>query len=212
MDPTFSGPPGLLPWEELTGPHGTLVERWSTQTGSTAVAGTALAAVASHPYYRDDSCFDDGTGGDPGPKIDLRSSNEPKYWWIDPATHVPVSHDNPPSGVTLNQRRCWNHYADGTPYPLGKSDPPPDPKFSPQGDVRYYQGDIGTHGLHVVFVVDSDNAYQTVPVDELDSEQVQVILPGRQENVGEAYGRSFEQPLVATAQPNGASFQNLPVP
>jgi hypothetical protein len=209
-DPTFSGPPGLLPWEEVTGPHGTLVERWTART--TSPGGAAVSAVAAHPYYRDDACFDDGTGNDPGPKIDLRSGNEPRFWWNDPATGVPVSNDNPPPGVTLNARRCWNHNPDGTPYPAGQSDPLPDPGFSPQGDVRYFQGDIGTHGLHVVFIVDSDNAYQTVPVDELDSEQLQVILPHRQGNVGEAYGRGFERPLVAVAQPDGVSPQNLSAP
>jgi hypothetical protein len=209
MDPTFSGPPGLLPWEELTGSHGTLIERWTASTNS--VGGVAVAAAVAHPYYRDDSCFDDGTGNDPGPKIDLRSSNEPKFWWYQVVGNqkVAVSNDNPPAGAKLFPRRCWNHNADGTPYPPGKSDPPPNPNFSPQGDVRYFQGDIGTHGLHVVFIVDSDNAQQTVPVDELDSEQTQVILPGRQANVGEAYGRAFEQPLVVTAQPSGAAPQNL---
>ena len=30
------------------------------------------------PYYRDDSCFDDGTGTDPGPRVRLRSSEEPR--------------------------------------------------------------------------------------------------------------------------------------
>jgi hypothetical protein len=125
---------------------------------------------------------------------------------------VPVSNDHPPAGVQLFARRCWNHNADGTPYPRGKSDPQPDPGFSPQGDVRYFQGDIGTHGLHVVFIVDSDNAYQTVPVDELDSEQLQVILPGRQKNVGEAYGRSFEEPLIALAVPDKLMVDNLGTP
>jgi hypothetical protein len=206
-DPTFSGPPGLLPWEELTGPYGTLVERWTART--TSPGGAAIAAATAHPYYRDDACFDDGTGNDPGPKIDLRSGNEPKYWWIDPTTGVPVSHDNPPAGVTLNPRRCWNHNTDGTPYPIGRQDPPPNPSFSPQGDVRYFQGDVGTHGLHVVFIAESDNAQLTVPVDELDSEQTQVILPGRQRNVGEAYGRAFEEPLIATATPQHAALQNL---
>src|SRR5258708_1167028 len=91
-----------------------------------------------------------------------------------------------------------------------RAEPPPNPKFSPQGDIRYYQGDIGTHGLHVMLIADSDNAQMTVPVDEIDSEQVQVILPGRQANVGEAYGRWFEKPLVATAGPaRGVMVENV---
>jgi hypothetical protein len=222
-DPTFSGPPGELSWEEMTGNYGTLVERWTGNTYSPG--GVLIGAASSFPYYRDDACFDDGTGTDPGPKINLRSKDEPRSWWIDPRTHVPVSNSTPPAGVQLNPRRCWNHHVDGTPYnipgtqsydpsrPAEKPDPTPNPRFSPQGDVRYFQGDIGTHGLHVMLIADSDNAQQTVPVDELDSEQVQVILPGRQANVGESYGRAFEKPLVATVAPaQGLMVENLATP
>src|SRR5438876_388270 len=80
-------------------------------------------------------------------------------------------------------------------------DPIPDAGFSPQGDIRYYQGDIGTHGLHILFITDSDNAQLTVPVDEIDSEQRQVILRGDPGNVGEQYGHSFDKPLVAAPTP-----------
>ena len=79
--------------------------------------------------------------------------------------------------------------------------------------MRYFQGDIGTHGLHVMMIADSDNAQMTVPVDELDSEQIQVILPGRQDNVGEAYGRAFEKPLVTTEAPaDGLMVETLGLP
>jgi hypothetical protein len=205
FDPTFSGPPGLLSWEELTGSYGTLVERWTSRT--TSPGGAVLAGAVSYPYYRDDSCFDDGTGTDPGPKLHLRSKDEPKFWWYDPVTGVPKSSETVPTGLPAIDgpfaRRCWNHNVDGTPYPLNQQDPLPNPNFSPQGDIRYFQGDIGTHGLHVNLIADSDNAQQTVPVDEIDSEQLQVILPGRQQNVGEAYGRAFERPLVGTTRPGG---------
>ena len=77
-------------------------------------------------------------------------------------------------------RKCWAP-ADGVPQP---------------GDDRYYQGDIGTHGLHLLFQVESDNARQTVPIDEIVSEQRMVMLPGQQGNVGEQYGREFEKPLI----------------
>ena len=222
-DATFSGPPGELSWEEMTGSYGTLVERWTGQL--TSPGGVVVGAATSYPYYRDDSCFDDGTGTNPGPKLNLRSKDEPQSWWIDPVTHKPTSGMTPPAGVKLNRRRCWNHHVDGTPYnipgtlsfdatrPVEKSDPPPNPHFSPLGDVRYFQGDIGTHGLHVMFIVDSDNAQLTEPVNELDSEQVQVILPGRQANVGEAYGRTVEKPMVATAAPaQGLMVDNLATP
>src|SRR5207249_1795436 len=85
-----------------------------------------------------------------------------------PSPCIPVS--PAPAGATqVFQRRCWNHYPDGTPYNIPGAtffdptnaaelpDPIPDPGFSPQGDIRYYQGDIGTHGLHILFITDSDN-------------------------------------------------------
>ena len=52
-----------------------------------------------------------------------------------------------------------------------------------------------------MFLVDSDNARQTVPVDEIVAEQRMVMLPGNPGNVGEQYGRGFEKPLVSLATP-----------
>jgi hypothetical protein len=64
---------------------------------------------------------------------------------------------------------------------------------------HFFQGDIATHGLHIEVIADSDNAYQTQPVDEISSDQRVVLLPGERGNVGELYGRSVEKPLVAEA-------------
>jgi len=114
-------------------------------------------------YYRDDSCFDDGTGADPGPKVNPRSGDEPR-----------TASDGSP-------RRCW-HPEDG----------------APDGTDRFFQGSIATHGLHLLFLAESDNARQTVPTTEIVSDWTLVMLPGDQGNVGERYGRSFEHPLVAT--------------
>jgi hypothetical protein len=50
----------------------------------------------------------------------------------------------------------------------------------------------------LLFQVDSDNARQTVPIDEIVVEHRQVFLPGNPGNVGEKYGRSFEKPLIGT--------------
>ena len=89
-------------------------------------------------------------------------------------------------------------HLDGSPYNISGTatydsskaaeppDPPPDPSFGPQGDVRYFQGDVATHGLHLLFTSDSDNAYATVPVDEIDSLDTQLILPPDQPNIGSA--------------------------
>jgi hypothetical protein len=160
-DPTFSGPNPGLNYEEVTGPFGTLVHRLSIHQ-VTAGAGYSVVTV---PYYRDDACFDDGTGTDPGPHVqprgvdpDVDSDGQPRACW-DPAM-------GDPSGVT-----------------------PPD---------HLYQGDIGTHGIHIELIADSDNALMTVPLTEIDSEARIVALPGLQANVGEQYGRGTEKPLVVT--------------
>jgi hypothetical protein len=126
------------------------------------------------PYYRDDSCFDDGTGSDPGPRVAPGSSSEPRTFT---------------SAGTSQPRQCWKP-SDGLPGP---------------NDQRYYQGDIGTHGLHLLFQVESDNARQQVPIDEIVSEQRMVMLPGQQSNVGEQYGREFEKPLVVRVGGGGVT-------
>lgn len=159
-DLSFSALNSALDWTEAAGPDGTLVMRYSTAARDLTPGGGGQSVVAM-PYYRDDSCFDDGTGTDPGPKLHLRSGDEPS-----------VAADGTP-------RRCWRP-EDGL----------------PDGSDHYYQGSIGTHGLHILFLVDSDNARQTVPITEIVGEQRMVVLPGDPGNVGEQYGRGFEKPLV----------------
>ncbi|MCU1449592.1 MAG: hypothetical protein JWP02_1762, partial [Acidimicrobiales bacterium] len=70
-DPTFSGPLGTLSYEEVTGQNGTWVDRWSVKQ---VTAGTAYGLVTV-PYYRDDICFDDGTGNNPGPHVSGRGTD-----------------------------------------------------------------------------------------------------------------------------------------
>ena len=160
-DPTFSGPNPGLDYEEVTGPYGTLVHRLGIRQ---ITAGTGYSVVTV-PYYRDDACFDDGTGTDPGPHVapravdpDVDSSGQPRECW------TPAMGD--PAAITPRDHLC--------------------------------QGDIGTHGVHVELIADSDNATTTVPLTEIDSEARIVVLPGVQQNVGEQYGRGTEKPLIAT--------------
>ncbi|MEX2393579.1 MAG: hypothetical protein WD826_03760 [Actinomycetota bacterium] len=62
-DPTHQGLVSALAWEQVGGQYGTMVFRTRfNRTGPGNVQG-----LASIPYYRDDSCFDDGTGIDPAP-------------------------------------------------------------------------------------------------------------------------------------------------
>ena len=161
-DLTFSNPNAGVDWSETAGPWGTIVDRVSTEVKDLTPGGAAQSVLAA-PYYRDDSCFDDGTGTDPGPKLHLRSGDEPK-----------LAADGTP-------RRCW-HPTDGL----------------PDGSDHFFQGSIGTHGIHILFTVESDNARLTVPVDEVVSDWRLVMLPGqRGATAGEQYGRGLEKPLVA---------------
>ena len=129
-DPTFADANAALGWWRSRG----RTARSSTGSRSTRstdlTPGGAAQSMAAVPYYRDDSCFDDGTGTDPGPKLHLRSGDEPLTL---------------PDGTP---RKCWR---------------PEDGR--PGGSARYFQGSIATHGLHLLFLADSDNARQTVPLD-----------------------------------------------
>ena len=160
-DLTSSEPGAGTGWSVTTGDHGTVVDRISTSIRDVTPGGAAQSLLAV-PYYRDDSCFDDGTGTNPGPRIRLRSREEERNWGGEP-------------------RKCWRP-EDG----------------APNDDPRYFQGSIGTHGLHLLALVDSDNARLTAPVNEIVSDWRMVMLPGRRDaSAGERYGRGFEKPLVA---------------
>jgi len=168
-DPTFADANAALGWSQVSGPSGTIVDRITTTPGEMPPGGT-VQALAAVPYYRDDACFDDGTGSNPGPKIRPRSASEPQTT----STGVP--------------RTCW----DGTGIPAD--------------DERFFQGSIGTHGVHLLFLADSDNARQTVPLTEIIQEWNMVMLPGDPGNVGERYGRQLEKPLVAVESPRVAGL------
>jgi hypothetical protein len=240
-DPTFSGEaPELLSWEEMTGPAGTLIEKWQNDQSSVSPGG-AQGLVEAQPYYVDDACFDDGTGNDPGPRVIPRSADEPTTWGFEDSGGSPVAVSPAPApasrypglvtkdgqtydGTQAFQRRCWNHRLDGSPYnmpgtatydsskPAEASDPPPDPTFGPQGDVRYFQGDVATHGLHLLFTSDSDNADATVPLDEEDSIDTQMILPPDLGNVGQAATLPLTAPIQAVATPVGLKSVSAPTP
>jgi len=63
-DPTFTKPLAFLNWEQVSGrgDTGSLVYMFELK-GPTTAANPAVV-----PYYRDDSCLDDGTGDDPSPR------------------------------------------------------------------------------------------------------------------------------------------------
>jgi len=77
----------------------------------------------------------------------------------------------------------------------------------------------GFGGLHLLFLVDSDNARQTVPLTEIVSNWRMVMLPGQQgAQAGEEYGRSLEKPLAPVVAdrsfdaPTGGEPQPQPEP
>jgi hypothetical protein len=166
-DPTFNNLNATLDWSVVAGKNGTVVDRYQLDKVTDLSPGGAAQSVFAMPYYRDDSCFDDGTGTDPGPRVIPRSDQEPRTY-------------TDANGAT-QPRQCWKP-SDG----------------QPDGSAKYYQGDIATHGLHIVTILESDNARQTVPLTEIVAEQRMVFLPRDAGNVGEQYGRSFEKPLLAT--------------
>jgi len=185
-DPTFSGPLAALNWEQIDGPNGSVVTRWTIKEHT---AGDVYSLIAL-PYYRDDSCFDDGTGSDPGPHLRGRAvdlggarENRGETFEGDASEYFDVGTE------TWKPRECW------TPEHG-------DPALDPSGARRFWQGDIATHGLHLQLIADSDNANLTAPVDEIVSEQRMVVLPGDQGNVGEIYGRgTVEFPLQPLVRP-----------
>ncbi|MFL5843379.1 MAG: hypothetical protein ACJ762_01715 [Solirubrobacteraceae bacterium] len=170
-DLTFADANASLGWSQVSGPFGTIVDRIHAVATDLTPGGFAQS-LAAVPYYRDDACFDDGTGSDPGPELFPRQFDQEQA-------------STAPDG---SARRCWKS-EDGV----------------AGSDQRFWQGSIGTHGLHILTLVDSDNARATVPLTEIVSDWDMVMLPpsqtldpaGNPVNVGEQYGRELEKPLVA---------------
>jgi hypothetical protein len=191
-DPTFSPPSNAFFWEQIAGPSGSLVIRNFLRE---ITPGGAAHSVVGIPYYRDDSCFDDGTGTDPGPRRRERSSRELMSYRM--------------KGSAVDRARtCWapknglpnERFVAGT-QPYDPTDPKSGLIGDELGDERYFQGDIGAHGLHLLFIAESDNANLTVPSTEIVSEQRIVVLPGQQGNVGDRYGYYAEAPFVSLVVP-----------
>jgi hypothetical protein len=66
-------------WNLVSGPNGSIVDRYQIDKLTDLSPGGTAQSLAAVPYYRDDACFDDGTGTNPGPRVRLRSSNEPRF-------------------------------------------------------------------------------------------------------------------------------------
>jgi hypothetical protein len=152
-DATFDLPLALLKWEQVSGSgrNGSLVYVLEDK-GATAFTNPVVV-----PYYRDDACFDDGTGDDPVARP-----------WPGEAS------SDPRVRATYGSAPC---------------------------DRR--QGAWGSHGVHFFATHDSDNGFagSPVPVDEVDAQQWQFVVPtDGPKPVGEPYAEAVRAPLVVTVR------------
>ena len=159
-------------WNVTTGEQGTIVDRYQIDdVTEQSAGGLAQASVLAVPYYRDDSCFDDGTGTDPGPRVRLRSSSEPRTY-------------RAPDGSTQS-RTCWDP-ADGPP---GGSE-----RFF-QGAIATH----GLHILLVADSDNARQTVPVTEM--VAEQRMVMLPGRGDGAVGEQYGRGFEKPLATAVTP-----------
>lgn len=189
--------------EEVSGNQGSLV------FVADLTAPTTVLQPAVVPFYRDDACFDDGTGDSPfarpWPGEASTSSNVQngyvQYW----RQHTGNS------SLTYADLQCAPPAPGATGYQqLGFATPTTMP----------FQAAIGEMGLHFFFTADSDNAFLGVPLDEIDAEQWVYTVPSSAATnfisptaspPGEDYGANVVLPLQALVSAYGTN-PSTPVP
>jgi len=181
-DPTFNVPSAILNWEEVSGAndYGSLVYIVEIK-GATTAENPAVV-----PYYRDDSCLDDGTGDNPVAR--------------------------PWPGEASDDTRVMNGYCAANGKPAGchvcrsATDPGPCDVDCKLGQT---QGAYASHGIHYFFSSDTDNAASPEVLTEIDAQQWQFMVPTSQPtNIGEPYGNTVVAPLQTAAVP----LTTLPLP
>jgi hypothetical protein len=181
--------------EEVAGKGFGLVYQFEL-TGPTAVAGNAAVV----PYYRDDACFDDGTGDAPAPRPwPGESSSDPhvqqgyvgywqQYWDNHPQWQAF------PRPTAFGDLKCQPQLAVG-------GDPTRNPT-TPPWQIMPFSGAIGEHGVHFFATQDSDNATLPKSVDEVDGQQWRFSVPMRAPtNVLLPYGANVSAKLVPVVTP-----------
>lgn len=203
-DPTFDICSAILNPEEVSGGSGSLVYI------ADLTSATSLNQPAVVPFYRDDACFDDGTGDGPVPRP------------------YPGDDSSTPNGTVQNGYVAyWQHqgapvtqYSDleCAPLPAGNSN------YQQPGFDTYqtmpFQGAIGEMGLHFFFTHDSDNAFTPVPLDEIDAEQWAYTVPtsaptnliSQTSATGQNYGNNVVTPLQTIVTPYSAADLAAAVP
>jgi hypothetical protein len=171
-DPSFDICSAIDNPEEVSGPNGSLVyvaedlpDHIVTNNPAEAPDPSTLVNPEVVPFYRDDACFDDGTGDAPVPRpYPGDASTDPNvengyvsYWQ---AQGAPVTQ--------YSDLRCAPPHSG-------------DPGYQQPGFDTYntmpFQGAIGEFGLHFFFTADSDNVFTVVPIDELAAEQWVYAVP-----------------------------------
>jgi hypothetical protein len=194
-DPKFTVCSALDNPEEVAGPGFELVYEFEL-TGPTAAAGN----IAAVPYYRDDACFDDGTGDAPAPRPWPGESSSDsrvqqgyvgywqRYWDNHPQWHAF------PRPTAFADLKCQPQLAVG-------GDPTRNPAVPPWR-IMPFSGAIGEHGVHFFATQDSDNATLPKSVDEVDGQQWRFSVPMRTPmNVLLPYGANVSAKLVPVVTP-----------
>jgi hypothetical protein len=194
-DPKFTICSAMNNPEEVAGNGFGLVYQFEL-TGATAAAGN----VAVVPYYRDDACFDDGTGDAPAPRPwpgesstnSLVQRGYVAYWQQYRANHPKWQRF--PAPATYADLKCQPQLA-------VNGDPTRNPAVPPW-QIMPFSGAIGEHGVHFFSTQDSDNATLPKNVDEVDGQQWRFAVPmATPTNVLLPYGANVTSKLVAVATP-----------
>ncbi|MEO6030252.1 MAG: Ig-like domain-containing protein, partial [Candidatus Binatia bacterium] len=177
-DPSFSSPSAVLQWEQIagSGDNGSLVYIVEIK-GATTLENPAVV-----PYYRDDSCLDDGTGDNPVPR--------------------------PWPGEAGSDSRVLNGYCAANGKPNGchvcrtVSDAGPCDVDCKLGQT---QGAYAAHGIHYFVTNDTDNAASPGTLTEIDAQQWQFPVPTEQPiNIGAETSNVVLVPLQVAAINTGA--------
>jgi hypothetical protein len=153
------------------------------------------------PYYRDDACFDDGTGDSPVQRPwpgETSTDDRVRQGYVD----YWLARGMPDAGsldANYAQLKC---------QPAKANDP-----TVPDWQKLPFEGAIAEHGLHFLVTQDSDNAFGPKNVDEMDGQQWRFEVPmGTPTNVLEEYGVNVSAKLVAAVAPYGQVPAGLPSP
>ncbi len=204
-DPTYTLCSALDNPEEVAGDGFGLVYDFEL-TSPSATAGNAAVV----PYYRDDACFDDGTGdapitrANPGersddPKTQAEYIGEWQAYWD---SHPEVKHFTRPA--SYSDLLCQ-------PGKVMGGSPTSSENTLPPWQLMPFQGAIGEHGIHFFTTQDSDNTFTPLMTDEIDGQQWRFEIPmAHPTNDTQAYGTNVSAKLVGLGTPYDAAASTEP--